>query len=227
MSETLFAAPATEQEAPAPVAPVEESTTDKDQRRKVLALVGAAAVAVVAIAGYFVMKGGSSDQTSAAVPPPVHHHPVAAAPAQPKFDTTFPNLPEVFSDVVGRDPFKPLVVNQPAAPAAQAPAPTTVVAGSAPTTVTTGSAATAPTAQPDWISLESQNGLKSATFLVHSTDGKAVGYTDVAAPADGKTTAFGGYFALISLQDGFAVVQMGDGKPFNLQVGYTNRHMLN
>lgn len=224
MSETLFAAPATEQEAP-PIAPVEESTADKDQRRKVLALVGAAAVAVVAIAGYFVMKGGSSDQTAAALPP-VHHHPVAAAPAQPKFDKTFPNLPDVFKDVVGRDPFKALVVDKPAAPAAQAPAPTTVVAGSAPTTVNTGSTASAPAAQPDWISLESQNGLKSATFLVHSTDGKATGYTDVAAPADGKTTAFGGYFALISLQDGFAVVQMGDGKPFNLQVGYTNRHML-
>lgn len=224
MSETLFAAPATEQEAP-PLAPVEESTADKDQRRKVLALVGAAAVAVVAIAGYFVMKGGSSDQTAAALPP-VHHHPVAAAPAQPKFDKTFPNLPDVFKDVVGRDPFKPLVVDKPAAPAAQAPAPTTVVAGSAPTTVNTGSTASTPAAQPDWISLESQNGLKSATFLVHSTDGKATGYTDVAAPADGKTTAFGGYFALISLQDGFAVVQMGDGKPFNLQVGYTNRHML-
>jgi hypothetical protein len=225
MSETLFAAPAPEQEAP-PVAPVEDSTAAKDQRRKVLALVGAAAVAVVAIAGYFVMKGGSGDQTTAALPP-VHHHPAAGAPAQPKFDSkSFPTLPDVFKDVVGRDPFKPLVVDKPAAPAAQAPAPTTVVAGGAPTTVTTGSTATAPTAQPDWISLESQNGLKSATFLVHSTDGKATGYTDVAAPADGKTTAFGGYFALISLQDGFAVVQMGDGKPFNLQVGYTNRHML-
>jgi len=224
MSETLFAAPATEQEAPA--VPAEESGTDQAQRRKMLALVGAAVVAVVAIAGYFVMKGGSTDETAAA-PLPVHRHPAAAAPAAPNIDSkTFPNLPAVFKDVVGRDPFKPLVVDKPAAPAAQAPAPTTVVPV-APTGTTAGAPATVPTAQPDWISLESQSGVKSATFLVHSTDGKAVGYTDVPAPADGKTTAFGGYFALISLQDGFAVVQMGDSKPFNVQVGYTNRHMLN
>ena len=227
MSETLFAAPVTEQAAP--VAPAEE-VQENGQRRKVLVVVAGAVVLVGAVGGFLLLKGGSSDSASSA-PPIVHHaKPTTVTPKGSFNAKAFPTLPDVFKDVVGRDPFKPLVEPKPAAPA-QAPAPTNIVVAGAPaptgTTAGTPTGTTAAAGQPDWISLESENGTKSATFLVHSSDNKVVGYTDVAAPAQGKTTAFGGYFALLSLQNGFAVVQMGDGKPFAVQVGYTNRHMLN
>ena len=225
MSETIFAPPAAEP-VTTPELPMEEEQVP-DQRRKVMAIVGAAVVLVAAVGGYLMLNGGSDTTVSA--PIPVHHKRPPAAIAQGTFNAkALPGLADLFKDKIGRDPFKPLVVDQPAAPApAQAPAPTSIVVAGAPAPTGTTAGTTAAAGQPDWISLESQNGTKSATFLVHSTDNKAVGYTDVAAPAQGKTTAFGGYFALISLQDGFAVVQMGDGKPFNVQVGYTNRHMLN
>ena len=51
-------------------------------------------------------------------------------------------------------------------------------------------------------------------------------YVNVAAPKNSLRTAFGKVFALLSIQDGTATVQYGDGSPFDLAPGAANRHPL-
>ncbi len=218
MTETVLA-PVPEQVADAPTH--EDGAGGGPDRRRLLLLLGGVVALVLVGGAWLLLHGGSSVDTNAA--PPVVHRTTGTVPT-PSAAPSAPAIPATFDDAVGRDPFKPLVVP---------PAPSTTPAPSAPPVTPgapapgTGAGTAAPAIQPDWIELDSQNGTTSATFQVHSTDGTVQTFKDVKAPASGKTTSFGQYFALISVQDGFAVVQMGDGKPFDLQQGYDNRHMLN
>ncbi|MDQ1696839.1 MAG: hypothetical protein QOJ03_2192, partial [Frankiaceae bacterium] len=80
-----------------------------------------------------------------------------------------------------------------------------------------------------WVELVSVKGTSSATFVVGYSNGKksrTVQYSHVAAPTSSLGTTFGGVFALLSVQDGTATVQLGDGTPFDLAPGFGNRHFV-
>jgi hypothetical protein len=221
-----------------------------DDNRRKLALVGAVvAVLVVLIAAFFMLKskGGSADNTALPphiVPPATSGQSgttsgttAAAAPKPIK-------LPKPFAGVVGRDPFKALYV-PPAPKDTSAPtgAASNPVAAAPPTTVTStgGSTSTPPSTgttggsptvgsnfDPVWVELVHVTGTKSATFVVGYSNGKKttqVTYT-ADAPQDSSRTVFGRVFSLLSIQNGTATVQMGDGTPFDLSKGFSNRHFL-
>ena len=227
--------------------PLDDEAVDSTDRRK-LAVVGAAvAVVVVLIAAFFLMKGGNSAD-NAAVPP--HVVPPAASTGTQTGVAAKPakavHLPKTYAGVVGRDPFKALYV-PPAAKAdngngaegttTTAPVPTggtTVPTGTtgtttSPTTTTTGAdAGLGPNYVPVWVELVRVSGTQSATFVVGYTNGKrsrTVTYSQIAAPT-GVRTVFASVFSLLSIQNGTATVQVGDGTPFDLTRGFSNRHYL-
>lgn len=233
MSQQIFSGPGTAvAEPPAPILPAGYDDEDggNDNRRN-LAIVGAVlGVLVLVVVAFFLLKGGGSSASSdSSFAVPTHHaaKPAAAAPKAPAAVT----LPKVVNNPGGKDPFKPLYV-------APAPKPTTAPANapSAPTTTTnipTGSSTgtTAPAVAsyaPVWIELVSVSGTKSATFVVGYSNGKSLRtskYT-VAAPTNSLRTDFGNVFSLLSIQDGEATVQFGDGSPFDLLPGSSHRHPL-
>lgn len=242
MTQSLFPtseAQIPQQAAPAdgpagPAAPPAGTPEAPDRRKRILAVVAGAAVLVVGGAAFLMLRGHSAAPTPVA---PAIHHPVAKPAAAGAFNASaFPTLPKAFTGQIGRDPFTPLVTAPPpsAAPsgAAAPAAPTTssgttpvIVLAPAPAPSSGGGATTA--AQADWIDFDSQSGTSAGTFLVHFTNGTVQPYPNVAAPAQGKSTAFGNGFQLLSLQNGFAVVQYNGGSPFDVLQGYSNRHMLN
>ena len=219
-----------------------------DDNRRKLALVGAVVAVVVVLIGAFFMlksKGGTAD--TAALPPHValpaasgQTSSVTGAAAAPKPI----KLPKPFAGVIGRDPFKALYV-PPAPKTSSAPTgaasnpvvapPTATVpstGGSTVTTPTTGSTSgnqsVGSNFDPVWVDLVHVTGTSSATFVVGYTDGKKntqVTYT-VSAPQSSTRTVFGRVFSLLSIQNGTVTVQMGDGTPFDLSRGFSNRHFL-
>ena len=234
--------------------PVEtDDAVDADNRRK-LAIVGAVvAVLVVFVVAFFLMKGNGGNN-AAAVPP--HVVPPATtgaaqtgtAPAAGKPV----HLPKSYAGVVGRDPFKALY----AAPkdtgggtgastttstggSSVTTTPTVVTPGTTPTGTTTGTttptgtttgttAGPGPNYVPVWVELVKVKGTSSATFVVGYTNGKrskTVTYAGVQAPT-GVRTVFAQVFSLLSIQNGTATVQVGDGTPFDLTKGFSNRHYL-
>lgn len=240
MTETLLSPTVPAQREPQPVE-VAPGDGDPDRSRRVKLFIGGG-VAVALFGGWFLLHhGGSADtsSTSTGLPVVTHHAPKKAAAAPIANAAASPKVAPGFPGIIGRDPFKPLVQDMTTARGGApgtgtaatlsaprstgASAPTTATA---PTSTNTATTAAAPGATPLWIDLDSQNGTKSATFLVATSDGKTAPYANVVAPASGKTTAFGNGFQLVSLQDGFAVVQFGQNKPFNVEQGYANRHML-
>ena len=223
-----------------------------DDNRRKLALVGAVfAVVVVLIAAFFLLKGKGSSSDNAALPPhitpPVTSGQTAGSTGTTAAKAAAPKpikLPKPFAGVVGRDPFKALYV--PPAPkntAAPTGAASNPVPVTPPTTVTTtgGSTSTPPSTggtsgnqtvgsnfDPVWVELVHVTGTSTATFVVGYTDGKKntqVTYT-VAAPQNSTRTVFGRVFSLLSIQNGTVTVQMGDGTPFDLSRGFSNRHFL-
>lgn len=229
-----------------------EDAVDSDNRRK-LAIAGAVvAVLVVFVAAFFLMKGKGGD--NAAVPPHVTPPPASTATqtgttaqaAKPV------HLPKSYAGVVGRDPFKALYVAPKDAPAGSGSSTTTSNGGSSvtttptvttpvttptgtttgtttPTGTTTGtSSAPGPNYVPVWVELVKVHGTSSATFVVGYTNGKrskTVTFAGVQAPS-GVRTVFADVFSLLSIQNGTATVQVGDGTPFDLTKGFSNRHYL-
>jgi len=233
MSQQTFSGPGTAvAEPPAPILPAgfDDEDGGNENRRK-LAIVGAVlGVVVLAVVAFFLLKGGgsaTSSDGSFSVPP---HHPAKAAPAAKAPAAV--TLPKVVNNPGGKDPFKPLYVAPAPKPAAPAKSDTT----STPTTtvVSSGSSGgtTAPTVAsyaPVWIELVSVSGTKTATFTVGYSNGKSLRtttYKNVVAPTDSLRTDFGNVFSLLSIQDGEATVQFGDGSPFDLLPGSSHRHPL-
>jgi hypothetical protein len=225
-------------EPPAPMLPTGFDDEGDDGSRRKLAVVGAiAGVVILLIVAFFMLKGGGA---TPAGPIPGAHAPTgttggtghAAKPVQ---------LPKHYKAAVGRDPFKALYV---------APAPKADTTGSTGTTVptvggtgtstgtgTTGSTgtgtgtSTGPAANfaPVWVELVQVKGSKSASFVVGYSNGKrskTVAFSNVLAPTNSLRTTFASVFALLSVQDGTATVQFGDGTPFDLAPGFGNRHFV-
>ena len=225
------------------------SDTESTDNRRKLALVGAVvAVLVVLVAAFFLLKGsGSSNNTALPphiVPPVTSGSTTGTAAGTTTASAPKPiKLPKPFAGVVGRDPFKPLYVEPapktpttPSGPASNpvpvAPVPPVTTAGGPSTTPTTGTGSSTPSLganfDPIWVGLVHVTGTKSATFIVGYSNGKrttTVTYT-VAAPQNTTRAVFGRVFSLLSIQNGTATVQLGDGTPFDLSKGFSNRHFL-
>jgi len=230
MSQQTFSGPGTAvAEPPAPILPAGYDEDGGNDNRRNLAIVGAVlGVLVLVVVAFFLLKGGgSSTSADSSFSVPTHHAAKAAtAPKAPAAVT----LPKVVNNPGGKDPFKPLYVApapKPAAPAKSDTTPTTT------TVVPSGSSggSSAPTVAsyaPVWIELVSVSGTKSATFVVGYSNGKSLRtskYT-VLAPTNSLRTEFGNVFSLLSIQDGEATVQFGDGSPFDLLPGSSHRHPL-
>jgi len=240
MTEHMMAGGTSLAEPPVPMAPASSEPVTDDNRRK-LAIVGAVVGALVLlVAAFFLLKGhGSGDQALAPVTrgvPPTAQNGGGSATAQHPI-----RLPKTFNGAVGRDPFAPLYT--PPKPKASAPASTPSGPSSNPKTpvvVTptgsgntggSGNPGTTPAASyaPVWVELVSVKGTKSATFVVDYSNGKRTKTTTfkgVPAPTKTLRTTFGHVFALLSIQDGTATVQFGDGTPFDLATGFGNRHFV-
>jgi hypothetical protein len=221
-------------EPPAPILPAGMDDEDGGDSRRKLLIVGAVlAVLVIGVVAFFLLKGGGSSASSDSSFVVPHHKTVA--PAAPGHQAAV-KLPKVVAAPAGRDPFKALYTAPVAAPSAPAkggstptttttPPPVTVPNGSSGGTVAPPTAAFAPV----WIQLSRVNGASSATFVVGYSNGRSLRtttYTNIAAPTHSLRTEFGNVFSLLSVQDGEATVQFGDGSPFDLAPGATHRHPL-
>ena len=237
-----------------PTLPVDtDDAVDNDNRRK-LAIAGAVvAVLVVFVVAFFLMKGKGAD--NAAVPPHVTPPATTgAATTSTTAKAAKPvHLPKSYAGVVGRDPFKALyvapndngaskgsstttsngsssVTTTPGVPTTGSTTPTGTTTGTTtPTGTTTGtSAGPGPNYVPVWVELAKVHGTSSATFVVGYTNGKrskTVSFADIQAPT-GVRTVFAQVFSLLSIQNGTVTVQVGDGTPFDLVKGFSNRHYL-
>jgi hypothetical protein len=224
MSESVLTAPAPPQGGD------HEAPGKRGPDRRVLLFGVLAAVVIVAVAAYFLVLHKSSPSPATAT------NPVAGAPAVHPMAAPAPSaqatIPATYNDAVGRDPFAPLYTPPAASPSA-APSPS---AGTGTTTGTangTGTAATGPAATgtgsaaaatPSWIELESEQGVRYASFLVGYSNGTVIGYPNVMAPPAGSQTIFGQDFALDGLGVGVAELQEGDTAPFQLKAGAANKH---
>jgi hypothetical protein len=79
-----------------------------------------------------------------------------------------------------------------------------------------------------WVELVRTSGTKSATFVVGYSNGKSLitkTFSNVLAPKAGSTsgTTFAKRFALLSVQNGEATIQFGDGTPMDIAPGAANR----
>jgi hypothetical protein len=222
-------------EPPAPVLPMDaEESGDAASRKKLLVVAAALAVLVVAVAGYFLTKGGSASNDS--FTPPKHGVPAAPAAAHHHANAAKPlKLPKAYKGHVGRDPFKPLYTAPVAAPS-KAPTTGTTTGTSTgtstgtgnPTGTTTGTTPTVRPFRPVWVELIRTNGTRSATFVVGYGNGKSFitkTFQNVVVPKAGSTsgTTFANRFALLSIQNGEATVQFGDGTPVDIAPGTANR----
>jgi hypothetical protein len=234
MSQQTYSGPGTAvAEPPAPILPAgfDDEDGGNDNRRKLMIAGAAVGVLVLVIVAFFLLKGGGSSPSADSFAVPTHHH--AAKTATPPGSTAAVTLPKVVTDAGGKDPFKPLYVApvpKQAAPAQSATAPTTPTAVPAGSTGGTTTVAAPPAAYaPVWIGLVSVDGTKSATFVVGYSNGKSLrttSYKNVVAPTSSLRTDFGNVFSLLSIQDGEATVQFGDGSPFDLLPGASHRHPL-
>jgi hypothetical protein len=229
-------------EPPAPVVPLgSDEPTSGGDRRKLLIVGGALGVVLLLVVAFFMMKGGSSTPVSSGAP--VLPHPAAAAPkgGQPAHAAKPLKLPKAYKGHVGRDPFKPLYV-------APAPAPSAAPSGSASgsqdasganggdpggvgsTPVTQPTTSTTSIGHPVWVELVKVNGTQSATFVVGYSNGKRLTtrtFSNVLAPKGSTGTIFAEQFTLLSIQNGEATIQFGDGTPMDIAPGAANRVVVN
>jgi hypothetical protein len=227
-------------EPPVPMAPASSEPVADDNRRKLAIVSAVVGALVLLVAAFFLLKGngGSNDQALAPVTrgvPPTAQNGGGKATAQHPI-----RLPKAFNGAVGRDPFAPLYTPPKAKASAPASTPsgpksnpgtTPVVVTPGGSTGSSGNPGTTPAASyaPVWVELVSVNGTKSATFVVDYSNGKRTKTTTfkgVTAPTKTLRTTFGHVFALLSIQDGTATVQFGDGTPFDLAKGFGNRHFV-
>ncbi|HTW19059.1 MAG TPA: hypothetical protein VME70_02475 [Mycobacteriales bacterium] len=202
-------------------------------RRRLLILGGAAGVIVLAAAAFLLLhKGGSSTPTAAVVP---HATVSAQASSQPsstgkthKGGTT--TLPKVNKHPAARDPFIPLItapVDTGGSPVSQSTVPasspsSTPSSGTSPSPNPSSShsgGGTKAAGGPLWIELTGTKG-QTAKFKVGYAHHKFREYTVQApGPSSDQGTVFDKIFALISVQNGEATVQIGDAAPFVLTTG--------
>lgn len=212
-----------------------DDAVETDNRRK-LAVVGAiAAVLVLLVAAFFLMKGKGGTDAAAPIAPHVTP-PTNAAPAAPAAHKPAKavKLPKSYSDPVGRDPFKALYT-PPAEGATGAAGATTgtgtgTTDGTGTSTGTDATVTSAGNATPVWVELVKVDA-NSATFVVAFNNGSDLSttkYKNVPVPK-GATgpTVFAGVFGLVSVGNGYAVVQYGDGTPIQIMPGADNRLVVN
>jgi hypothetical protein len=206
---------------------------DGGNRRRLLIIGAVAGIIILAAAAYLLLHKGSSSPSSSGglVPRGVVH----SAPAKPHAVTKTPKkggttkLPKVAKHPAGKDPFVALIA--PAVVTSGSPASSTTVTTptTAPTTpVTTPTTGTTTTGTgktaggPLWIELTSATS-KTAQFKVGFAHHKFRDFTVQAPKATSdQGTVFAKEFALISVQDGAATIQIGDGAPFILTVGISH-----
>lgn len=191
----------------------EEGTRD---RRK-LVLFGVLGALALAAAGWFLFGGnGSAPEALTPIPhgvPRLPRSPVASTPLKP---TTV--LPPTSTVKLGRDPFRALYVVPAAAPPAPPAAPGTKPT-KAPTGTPTGTPTTTPPTKPITYSLrlvrvDGSGDNLTAKFLIGTT-GK------IQYARAGSVFGRDAEIRLLSMQKGsngsdIAVIQVGDGSPFNV-----------
>jgi hypothetical protein len=223
----------------------ETEPTDGGNRRRLMIIGAIAGVIVLAAAAYMLLhKSGGSATSSGLVPhgtPPAatakhktgaHSGSKSSKSSKPPAANTVPKTAKQQNVV---DPFAPLVT--PPVQTSGAPTSTTTVnasTGSSTTstststgsqsttttpgsTTTTGNGSSAPS--PKWIQLMSASA-NSATFDIgygHHTFRRYHVQAPTASSRQG--TVFDKVFALLSIKDGEATVQFGDGTPFVLTTG--------
>lgn len=232
-------------EPPAPLLPPgNDDTVDAGNRRKLMLVGAAVGVLVLLVVAFFLLKGGGSSTPASSAPPVSFHHSQSSSGSSGHTTGHVAKpvaLPKAFKGTVGRDPFKPLYVAP--SPAAAAPASGTGT-GTADATGNAGTAGatdgtqstpvTQPTVQslgrPVWVELVRVNGTKSATFIVGYSNGKRLTtktFSNVLAPKGTTGTVFAKQFSLLSLQNGEATIQFGDGTPLDIAPGAANRVVVN
>jgi hypothetical protein len=222
-------------EAPAGMQASEEDSVAGENRKKLLVVLVAVGVLVAVVAAYFLMKSGGSSNTATGVVPGAHHFVPGAAGKAPSTSTASKpvTLPRQVAAPEGRNPFKALYSVPTTAPSTgTATSSTAVTSTSNPsnTTVTSTStggssssgstSSTTQTYHPVWIQLKSLT-MTTATFLVGYSNGKTLQttrYSNVKAPATGKTTIFAKTFALLSIRNSVVSVRFGDGSPFQMDL---------
>ncbi len=208
--------------------PPEEDGAAGANRRKLLIAGGVAGAVVIAAAAFLLLHGGSSASPAATVIP--HGTPRAAAPvtkAKSVSHSKTTTLPKKAKANPGRNPFIPLYIAPvtggtaagPTTTVSSAPSPT----GTTPVTTVPTPAPTAPTSglgNPTYIQLLSTKGSQQATFRVGYPHHKFKRFVVDAPAAHSDTgTVFDTEFALLSVKDGIATIQVGDGVPFQLTTG--------
>ena len=216
---------------------------DGGNRRRLLIIGAVAGAVILAAAAYLLLhKSSSSTPTSGAVPRGVvvvHHTPPAKAHAAAKSvkKTNGHRGRRSPRAQPSRDPFAPLVTapvtttggasllhdrhrtddRAPTAPSTGTQPVTTPTSG---TTTTTGTGKTS--GGPLWIQLTSASG-QTAHFKVGYAHHKFRNFTVQAPKATSdQGTVFAKVFALISVQNGEATIQIGDGAPFILTTGVSH-----
>jgi hypothetical protein len=232
MTQQTYSGPGTAMaEPPAPILPpgFDDEDGASDSRRKLMLVGAVLGVLVLGVVAFFLLKGGSSSssESSFVVPP---HHKAPTTSSGPAGQGGTVKLPKIVTAPAGRDPFKALYT-PPVAAASTPPktSPSTPATTVVPGTSNGTSAPPAASFAPVWIQLTSVNGTSSATFVVGYSNGKALRtttYKNVTAPTNSLRTDFGNVFSLLSIQDGEATVQFGDGSPFDLLPGGSHRHPL-
>jgi hypothetical protein len=200
-------------------------------RRKLFIAGGVAGVAVLAVAAFMLLHGGSSATPGAAVVPHGTVKPAVSAAPSSVGGGHKTKLPKKSHVQAGRNPFTPLFV-QPVAGGTAVGGTTTVTSapstgtsappvGATPTPTPTQTTPTSgPLGTPVYLQLLSSKGSKSAVFRVGYHHHKFKQFA-VQAPAAGASSAtvFANDFALLSVKNGVANVQIGDGPPFDLPTG--------
>jgi hypothetical protein len=215
---------------------------DGGNRRRLLIIGAIAGAVILAAAAYLLLhKSSSSTPTSGAVPRGVvvvhHTPPVKAHAAAKSVKKTKVTVVKVAKGPTVTDPFAPLVTppvttTGGAASSTTVTAPTTAPStapstGTQPvTTPTSGTTTTTGTGKtsggPLWIQLTSASG-QTAHFKVGYAHHKFRNFTVQAPKATSdQGTVFAKVFALISVQNGEATIQIGDGAPFILTTGISH-----
>jgi hypothetical protein len=202
-------------------------------RRKLFIAGGVAGVAVLAVAAFMLLHGGSSSPTPAVAV--VAHgtvKPAVSAPPAKVGGGHKTKLPKKSKVQAGRNPFTPLFV-QPVAGGTSVGSTTTVTApstgttappvGTSPTPTPTPTQTTptsGPLGTPVYLQLLSTKGTRSADFRIGYHHHKFKQFNvDAPSPGASSGTVFGNDFALLSVKNGVATVQIGDGPPFELSPG--------
>jgi len=197
MTESAF--PFGDQPSDPEAATVEETTPAERNRRMLFLVGGAAGLLVLVAAAYFLfLKGGSADDDAA---PFVPRRTTTAT--QAKAPAAKPALPKTFNDVVGRDPFVPLLREK--APPAE-PTADTADSGDGTTPVSTP--------------VEGSN--EVVLLSVHKENGKLHAKTRVGDKVYDPVVggSFGTTFKLMSVDGKSATFVQGD-EQFSLSVGQT------